>query len=121
VGARLHLRLTDAQKTRWQSLAQARGLTLTAFVSEAVEGSAIPQAISSEIEFQLQRVPSEIARILQDDALLESVLQPLVDRQLAGFDPEAFRFELLRQVREEVTRLLSAQIRSQESYEYDPA
>jgi hypothetical protein len=113
VKERVEIRIDPGQKARWQALARARGLTLTAFIVEAVEGSALPASVRSEIEHQLQRVPSEIKTILHDDDLLTELLQPLVAAKLQGFDPERYRSTLLAEVRQAV-RAEAAQFASGE-------
>jgi hypothetical protein len=71
-------------------------ISLTAFVTESIEGSAVPATIAAELERQLRGVPAEIERILADEATVASVLEPVVREQLEGFDSAAVESRLQR-------------------------
>jgi hypothetical protein len=45
----IHIRLSPERKARWQALASSRGMSLTAFLIESVEGSAVPASTHSEL------------------------------------------------------------------------
>src|SRR5262245_48630226 len=60
----LSLRLSAEQKARWKELARARGVSLTQFIVECVEGSEIPATLTAQIEQQVEKILTERVREL---------------------------------------------------------
>jgi len=92
------LRVPDREWDLWKAEAQAQGLTLTALIRLRMSGGTggLPAQVRTLAEREVERVaPSVVAEQAEHFRReLEALIDSAVERQLQGFDPVAFRYEI---------------------------
>ena len=68
MSVQVHVRVSPERRARWQALAESRGLSLTAFLVESVEGPAIAaderlSSVEEELRDELRDLERRLARI----------------------------------------------------------